>query len=604
MFIGGGASQGQISVLENAINLRVAKGEVMSQINIEAGRTLIQSNRLVLDANSVVFTGTAFIPSAQIQSLHADKITAGTIDSARINATQIVTQGLTANVIKSTHIETSAATIDKLFATDAMVNRLTAKTAFITSIQAIDISAARITSGTINSARINATEIVTAGLTANVIKSTHIETSTATVDKIFATDAMVNQLTAKSAFISSIRAVTIDASRITSGTIDSARINATQIVTQGLTANVIKSTHIETSTATIDKLFATTASVNALTSNTAFINNIRAIDISADRITSGTINASNINVININANSIAGNEANLISAMFNGTHSQLLLTGSSVGMMRLNDNTGYAFAITSSEARFDLPINMYAPLFMRTRPLYFGTDRNDQYIQSEGNTLQFRSGLSNNNVQMSVAPGQVNVYATTQMHGNLAMNLNQIFYSAQAAIRSQGNTLQFRIDATTLMSVGNNSINMWRQLNMNGLTITNSPSLSDERLKEFDWESDEDSLSIVRSWKLGRYRFNEKAEHEFGLIGQNEFGLSAQNTPDLMTYTAAADIYGVNHLKWTARNSHAIQQLAEEHENTLVVASAALIKAECVDEKVIRLEARVKELEQKLEETT
>ncbi|MCC4485976.1 hypothetical protein LMC07_04380 [Limosilactobacillus reuteri] len=61
--------------LANAINDRVGKGELMSQINLQAGNTLIQSNKLYLDASSVVITGTAFIPSAAIAELDADKLT-------------------------------------------------------------------------------------------------------------------------------------------------------------------------------------------------------------------------------------------------------------------------------------------------------------------------------------------------------------------------------------------------------------------------------------------------------------------------------------------------------------------------------------------------
>lgn len=326
----------------------------------------------------------------------------------------------------------------------------------------------------------------------------------------------------------------------------------------------------------------------------AFIPGAYIEDASIDSAKISQIDASQVDVINLNADSISGNEASFIAAMFSGDVSQLTISSDSVGMMRLSDSSGYAFEITNNEARFDLPMNMYAPLSMRTRPLYFGNDRNDQYIQSEGNTLQFRSGLSDNNVQMSIAPGTVNVYATTQMHGNLAMNLNQIFYSSVAAIRSQGNTLQFRINATTLMSVGDNEMSMWRTLNMNGHTIINSPSISDERLKEFDWDAEEDSLAIVKSWRLGRYRFNEKAKDALGLMGQNEFGLSSQNTPDLMTYTAETDIYGVNHLKWTARNSHAIQQLALGHENVVLLASKADLKAGSNEERIEVLEAELK----------
>src|SRR5699024_1427895 len=76
----------QVSVLEDNINLRVKKGELLSQINIEAGRTLIQSNKLYLDAQSVVFSGQAFIPGAVIANASIDgaKIADATIGSAKI----------------------------------------------------------------------------------------------------------------------------------------------------------------------------------------------------------------------------------------------------------------------------------------------------------------------------------------------------------------------------------------------------------------------------------------------------------------------------------------------------------------------------------------
>ncbi|WP_270642877.1 tail fiber domain-containing protein [Limosilactobacillus mucosae] len=69
----------QINQLKSDINLRVQKGDVVSQINEEAGgNTLIQvSNgmgKLALNASSVVFSGSAFIPDAYISTLNADKL--------------------------------------------------------------------------------------------------------------------------------------------------------------------------------------------------------------------------------------------------------------------------------------------------------------------------------------------------------------------------------------------------------------------------------------------------------------------------------------------------------------------------------------------------
>src|SRR5699024_4202009 len=80
------ASQAQLSVLNDNINLRVENGELMSQINIEAGRTLIHSDKSYLDSSSVVFSGKAFIPGAVIENASIDgaKIANATIGSAKI----------------------------------------------------------------------------------------------------------------------------------------------------------------------------------------------------------------------------------------------------------------------------------------------------------------------------------------------------------------------------------------------------------------------------------------------------------------------------------------------------------------------------------------
>ena len=75
----------KISQMSDDINLRVQKGDLLSQINIQAGSTLIQSKKLFLDASSVVFSGNAFIPSAAITDLSADKITTGTLNAANVH---------------------------------------------------------------------------------------------------------------------------------------------------------------------------------------------------------------------------------------------------------------------------------------------------------------------------------------------------------------------------------------------------------------------------------------------------------------------------------------------------------------------------------------
>ena len=82
-----GAEESEITQLRNDINLRVKSGDLLSQINIAAGHTLIQSNKIYFDADSFVMSpnSTAFIPSAYIIDINADKINTGTLHSITIN---------------------------------------------------------------------------------------------------------------------------------------------------------------------------------------------------------------------------------------------------------------------------------------------------------------------------------------------------------------------------------------------------------------------------------------------------------------------------------------------------------------------------------------
>lgn len=109
-----GATYTEINQLQDAINLRVTKGDLISQINLQAGTSLIQSNKLVLDAGTTVITGEAFIPSAAISSISADKImlgssalwnTDGTLNlvnqNGNLKALIQVKQGLVQNTMQS-----------------------------------------------------------------------------------------------------------------------------------------------------------------------------------------------------------------------------------------------------------------------------------------------------------------------------------------------------------------------------------------------------------------------------------------------------------------------------------------------------------------------
>lgn len=84
-----GINQSEIQQLKDQIGLKVSKGDVVSELNLEAGRALISSNKIVLDADSVIFNGKAFIPDAAISGISADKINTGTLDAGKINVINI-----------------------------------------------------------------------------------------------------------------------------------------------------------------------------------------------------------------------------------------------------------------------------------------------------------------------------------------------------------------------------------------------------------------------------------------------------------------------------------------------------------------------------------
>ncbi len=100
----------QINQLNNNINLKVSKGDVLGQINIEAGSTLIQNKKLYLDADSVVFSGKAFIPDAAIANISADKINAGTLDAGKINVINLNADNIVAGTLSGKNINMNLVT--------------------------------------------------------------------------------------------------------------------------------------------------------------------------------------------------------------------------------------------------------------------------------------------------------------------------------------------------------------------------------------------------------------------------------------------------------------------------------------------------------------
>lgn len=113
-----GVNKSELQALSDQLNLKVSKGDVVGQLNIEAGRTLIQNNKILFDAESVIFGGKAFIPDAAITNISADKITSGTIDAGKINVINMNANNITSGTVKGANMEIDLAN-GKFFSTNS-----------------------------------------------------------------------------------------------------------------------------------------------------------------------------------------------------------------------------------------------------------------------------------------------------------------------------------------------------------------------------------------------------------------------------------------------------------------------------------------------------
>lgn len=92
----------QITQLNNNINLKVSKNDVVNQINVSTEGILIDGSKVHITGTTTIDNGV--IKSAMIASLSADKITAGTLNAATVNvinlnASSIVSGTLNANSV-------------------------------------------------------------------------------------------------------------------------------------------------------------------------------------------------------------------------------------------------------------------------------------------------------------------------------------------------------------------------------------------------------------------------------------------------------------------------------------------------------------------------
>ena len=161
-----------------------------------------------------LYTLNANIEKLVSQNVFANGVNALVGNFVDVNAGNIVTSGLSANVILSSHINSSNALINKIFSNSARIDTLITKTHFANEIKAMSIDAVYA----------NISNLRTKLLTSNVITSNHIKVENALIDKMFASTALIERLTSKSAFIRDIQAIEITANQLNLTTLTN-RIN-------------------------------------------------------------------------------------------------------------------------------------------------------------------------------------------------------------------------------------------------------------------------------------------------------------------------------------------------------------------------------------------
>lgn len=147
----------------------------------------------------------AILEVLMARTVFSNEVTAKVGNYIDLNAGNIVTAGLSANIITSDHIQTGTALVDKMFATSARIDQLITKTHFVNEMHAL----------TLNVVDLNASQIRTRLLSANTIEASWIKSGTALLDRVFSSTAMFERMMAKSAFVTTLSAITLDLHELT-----------------------------------------------------------------------------------------------------------------------------------------------------------------------------------------------------------------------------------------------------------------------------------------------------------------------------------------------------------------------------------------------------
>ena len=174
----------QLTVLNNQIDLKVEKGQVLAQLNLSPTGVYIKGDLIRLDGN--VSMDDAWVNKLYADTAFISNLNAKTLNAVSANINSIIAKNLNADVITSKHLSVDTGLIDKLFSTSAYIERLTSKTAFINTINAMDIDANRIKTGTLNAGNIRVINLDASTITSGYLSANRIAARSITADKLTA----------------------------------------------------------------------------------------------------------------------------------------------------------------------------------------------------------------------------------------------------------------------------------------------------------------------------------------------------------------------------------------------------------------------------------
>jgi hypothetical protein len=346
---------------------------------------------------------------------------------------------------------------------------------------------------------------------------------------------------------------------------------------------------------------------------------IFAPNMDISKFTVGTLDAANVNLINVNVNSLVGNTSEFIQSTWNSITTEISISADN-GIQSIGAN-GDTVRFTQGEIEFQRGAQgrhlKYNPEGVILTPFTTntGTSMNtslhlrtivnaaENYIHFEDPQFSHRIRQISSilNIDHSTA-GELRIRDRSGADGTIRA---RIFSTRNGSddvgnrIMMIGDRLQTPRDGLRDIYLSPNGQGKVRVANTNHdyypIRAIDFENASSRKLKTNIEVFSGDALSVINNLRVVEYEMKRNVQEG---VYDRQLGLISEDSPAVAT----SDGESILSYKVDAYLIKGMQELSAREANTNLLASAALVKAECVDEKVIRLEARVKELEQKLEE--